>query len=373
MNGDEKVRRSIESLKQKEKERDEFLNESLERLSNLARDLKDGRIDKDAYDKEHEEIKKNVSLLNSKISSLKSMSGINDLDEGDTEKELKHSSLKSRNPMLYLFLIIVIIPLGIYLLSQYYTCVPVNISTKILEIFDLLNVIEKNSPKDHDMICKYVDGIDYIYTSMSYAGGRGGNIRLGSEYVLTDEHGISKTERASIIVHEACHIMMGKIMGGRYPMTEKEVERPCERMRYMFLYRAGHFRTYQEMVNGLSREQYGRERLIYTGGIPQILQQFEKDKIYMGSGDIRPYCSKTDITVKKINIDENRFDVQIKNNGTTLIHCGFINLDVGGKEYPIDCMELNPGEVHTTSRNLQLKQGQSISIEVVGCKKKIMI
>ena len=61
------------------------------------------------------------------------------------------------------------------------------------------------------------------------------------------------------------------------------------------------------------------------------------------------------------------------NDGATLIHCGFISLTIDGKEYPLDCMELNPGEAHTTGKNFHLKHDQQIDIEVVGCRKKINI
>ena len=59
----------MESLKQKEKERDEFLKKSVEKLSNLARELGDGHINQSVYDKEHERIKKKTEIRKAKTES----------------------------------------------------------------------------------------------------------------------------------------------------------------------------------------------------------------------------------------------------------------------------------------------------------------
>ena len=361
-------------IKKKEKERDGFINSSFEKLSKLKEDLRYDRIDHAAYEKEHQEIKRKIEELNAEISGLGLKAGIKSKDSEKDEKEATQkpdiTSYLPSSPYFYLIFMIFAFSAIIYLLSNYYECVPVNISSKMFDIFSLLSLIEKGSKQDYRMICSYVDGIDYVTGYGSYAEGAGGNIRLSSNYVLGNYPGVSDEEKASVIVHEACHVMMWKIMGGRYPMTEQEVERPCVRMQYMYMYRAGFFDTYEDMLSALSKEEYGRDRLLYTSGIPQVLRQYRDDKIYKYSGNVEPYCSKSDIEVKKVKLKDNFYDIQITNTGTTIIHCGFLGLTADGLEYPLNCAEIYPGQSYTTGVNFHLENGQEVSIEITGCGKK---
>lgn len=266
--------------------------------------------------------------------------------------------------MLYLAFLLILVVLLLYIWSHHTHCVPVGLSTKTERILYLLFLIQEKSPQDYEMICKYVGEIDYKPGGGSFA--RQDRIRISSDFVLKSGTLDEEIFRASVIVHEGCHAMMIGIMGGHSGMTEQEVERPCVRMQYLFMYRANYYKSYQDMQLGLSQESYGKERLHYTPGIPSALKPYWEDRIYRYSGNIEPYCGETVITAEKIN-KGGEFDLRITNSGNTTVHCGFLDLQVDGMEYPLDCSELKPEESYTTGKNFRIGSEQKVSLDIPGC------
>jgi len=139
-------------------------------------------------------------------------------------------------------------------------CISVPLTVKAPDIIALLDLIKAESPGDYDMLCRYSTGMDYVggLKAMSH----GGRIMVSNSLLGYNDDG-GKTEKndkilAGNLAHEGCHNMMHSIMGGYGKNYWADVERPCVRMQYMFMYREGYYKTYSEMINALAKEQYGK-------------------------------------------------------------------------------------------------------------------
>lgn len=264
---------------------------------------------------------------------------------------------------IFLFIIIGIL-LHFYLNSY---CIGVPMTMKAPDILDLMGLIKDKSPGDYEMICKYSKGIDYIGDATPQS--HGGNIMISDAYLGYSENG-DKTEKddrvlAGYVIHEACHNMMYQIMGGYSKNRENDVERPCERMRYMFLYRVGYYKSYADMVNALAGEEYGKKPLNPTG-MNSAFRQISEDPIYK-YGSLEQYCEKTSLITEKIKDSPQGYHVTLKNAGETDINCGTIEFLVNGVEYPLNCFDLSPGQTYQTGEDFTLKNTDIYSARIAGC------
>lgn len=246
-------------------------------------------------------------------------------------------------------------------------CISAPIAVKAPDIMALLDLIKAESPGDYDMLCKYSSGIDYVggVKAMSHSD----RIMASDALLGYDDKGakVEKNDKilAGNIIHEACHNMMYSIMGGYGKSIERDVERPCERMRYMFLYREGYYKSYTEMISALSKEEYGKKSLT-SSGISAVFRQSDTDKYYK-YGFLNVYCSKATLEAERVNVDEGEYKLSFKNTGKVNIHCGTIELIVNDIEYPLDCFDLEPGKTYVTGKDFKLKPGDIYSVRIVGC------
>ncbi|MCX6694723.1 MAG: hypothetical protein NTU61_00285, partial [Candidatus Altiarchaeota archaeon] len=361
-----KIRNMIEGRR---KRRDEFAHEAMLRTEELGRKLSNKEISKHEYDGEAQKIKAKIESMNEEMGPLEA------LHQGETqEKKPEEKVNEEAGPVNFWIyaaagFVLVAILVFIYLNSS---CVNVSFSTKAPRILSLLQLVGDKSPGDHEMICRYVDGIDYrqSYSSGGYARipaeGQKMDRTIILSSVMMDYYNDDDSMVAGVLVHEACHYMMNTIMGGFDGMKEEDVERPCERMRYMFLYRAGRYGSYKEMVGALSNEAYGKTVLYRSSGIPSALKQYREDRIYRFTGNVEDYCKETKLEVKGTE-QVDGYSLQLTNTGGTVINCGFVELTVNGREYPLDCFDLAPGQSHATGPDLKIERGESYNVRVAGC------
>jgi hypothetical protein len=255
--------------------------------------------------------------------------------------------------------------LYVYLNSH---CVSAPITVKAPDILALLDLIRDESPGDYEMICKYSTGIEYVggAKAMSHSN----KIMVSDANIGYNENGekIEKNDKilAGNIIHEACHNMMYGVMGGYGKTPERDVERPCERMRYMFMYREGYFKSYSEMINALSREEYGKKPL-QTSTISAVFRQTDTDKYYK-AGFLSAYCEKVSLKTERTSVTPQDYRLTFENAGSVNIHCGTIELLVNEVEYPLDCFDLAPGEKYQTGKDFKLTTGDVYSVRIVGCQ-----
>ena len=246
-------------------------------------------------------------------------------------------------------------------------CVSVPVTIKAPDILALLDIIKDKSPGDYGMLCEYSTGIDYVggAKAMSHSN----RIMLSDSSLGYNENGdkVEKNDKilAGNIIHEACHDMMYGVMGGYGKNTENDVERPCERMRYMFMYRVGYYKSYSEMVNALAGEEYGTKPL-ETSGISAIFRQTDSDKSYK-YGFLDAYCKKINLKTERVNENTGDYKLSFQNTGDVNIHCGTIELLVNGLEYPLDCFDLAPGQKYQTGKDFTLRAGDVYSVTITGC------
>lgn len=343
-----------ELIKGKEREKEELVMGSIGKIDELGKKLLNRELDKDTYNIQVKDIENQISSMDSQIRSLKSELVVDKTKSAKTD----HEGLGITKYLVIPALLIVVL----FYLYMNSACIGVNVSTMAPKILSLLDLIKERSRQDYNMICSYVEAIDYRGGRISRANK--GKIQMSSRLLEDQDDELI----ASVIVHEACHNMISDIMGGFGGMTEEDVERPCERMRYMFLYRVGSYRTYMEMVDALSNEKYGRQRLLKTAGIPAALKPYWEHKVYQYDTHIKPYCASTDLRVDEIEVG-NHLNLRLSNVGETTIHCGFIELIVNELEYPLDCTELTPGQSHLTGGNFRMFPDDSYGVRVVGCDK----
>ncbi|MFH1721396.1 MAG: hypothetical protein ABH950_02190 [Candidatus Altiarchaeota archaeon] len=364
----------LELLKLKKADRSDIVEASLDRIKELKYRVASKSAKREKTQEDIQRIKNKINGLDLEIADLKS-----ELEGRRPEKKIKiGEDPKTFVPNLFFIVPILLVLLAVALSIQYYTtlCPKVGLSSNMFRIIELLTFIEERSPKDHDMVCSYVEDIDYTMGSVSKAF-NDATVRLTAEGVLSP----SKTDsdeifKSSVIIHEACHIMMRTIQGGHGGLIEKDVERPCVRMQYMYMYRAGMFgdteKSYLRMVEDLKGEQYGAKILLHTQQIPKVMQKYQEDKIYKRDASVEEYCSRTSLNVELIDGPESEnaslMDLNLENNGSSIIHCGFIELLADSMEYPLDCWELAPGQEHQTGKNFHLSKDQTVDIRVVGCE-----
>jgi hypothetical protein len=256
------------------------------------------------------------------------------------------------------------IALHFYLNSH---CISAPITIKAPDILALLDIIKDESPGDYEMLCKYSTGIDYVGGAKPVS--HGSRIMVSERSLGYNEDGekVEKNDKilAGNIIHEACHNMMYAVMGGYGKSRERDVERPCERMRYMFMYREGHYKSYSDMVNALAREEYGIKSL-QTSGISEVFRQTESDNYYK-YGVLNTYCEKAKLETGRLSETSQEYRLTFKNAGEVNIHCGTIELLINEVEYPLDCFDLAPGEKYQTGKDFKLAAGDTYSARIVGC------
>jgi hypothetical protein len=247
-------------------------------------------------------------------------------------------------------------------------CVSAPITVKAPDILALMDILKAESPGDYEMLCKYSsEGIDYVggAKAMSHSN----RVMLSDSSLGYNSNGekIEKNDMvlAGNLVHEACHNMMYGVMGGYGKNLEKDVERPCERMRYMFMYREGYYKSYSDMVNALAREEYGKKPM-QTSSISAVFRQSDADKYYKYSF-LSTYCAKAKLTTERVNEPPQEYRLTFKNTGDVNIHCGTIELLVNDVEYPLDCFDLAPGETYQTGKDFKLVPGDAYSARITGC------
>jgi len=349
-------------LQRRVRERDEYMSASMAEIVALGKKVKRGEATVEDYQRKAAEVEAQSGSLNAEIEGIQAQLGIS-----RSGKHISYSMLddKGQPSMIPGLLIIAFLVALLYAASYLYTnsmCVPVELSHRAPKLLSLLALVRDKSPTDYRMLCKYTTGIDYLNTDgMSWA--QLGRIQLSAgtmDYFKDDR------QTAGILVHEGCHNMMYSIIGGFGGLQEKDVERPCERMRYLFLLRSGYYSDYQAMQDALALERYGREDLFYTSGIPAVLMPFQQNKVYKNSPRAEPYCRRTRLTVSESQAGKGR-GATISNSGNSTVHCGFIELTSDGVEYPLGCGELKPGESYMTGADFALKPDVKFTFRVSGC------
>jgi hypothetical protein len=216
------------------------------------------------------------------------------------------------------------------------------------------------------MLCRYSQRVEYVYQGVSTASVN--NVITIDTRLLDDKDDLP----ASVLVHEGCHNMMRAILGGRRGLSENDVERPCERMQYMFLYRSGYYKTYLDMVSALKSESYGRDRLFTTDKIPLALRSEANFQIYKNDASPESFCSQTKLHVKENEMKDDRISLTFTNAGSTTMHCGLVELMVNDKEYPLDCFELAPGKSYTTDPQMGIVLWDKYMVRQIGCGEDVV-
>jgi len=379
-------------------------------LYGLTSDYATGKLDKAGYDQKSSEIEGQLKAVSAKANLLRSRLdvGKNTDEKAEAEKPVSVKAQVTSKPVLIrqaapekkeenkpkkaeqentalggyehykddigilkvIKYIIIFLAIGGIILHFYLNshCVSAPITVKAPDILALLDLIRDESPRDYEMLCKYSTGIDYLggAKSMSHS-----NRIMISDASLGYNENSNKVEKndkilAGNIVHEACHNMMYCLMGGYGKNLEKDVERPCERMRYMFMYREGYYKSYSEMVNALALEEYGKKPL-QTAGISAVFRQTDTEKYYK-YGFLNDYCEKAKLKTERVSENTGEYRLTFQNTGEVNIHCGTIELLVNEVEYPLNCFDLAPGEKYQTGKDFKLMSGDVNSVRIVGCQ-----
>ncbi len=410
------LRKELTSLRKEEgveywilKHREEKVDSLIQTLYGLTADYIAGRLDKATYDQKAAETEQQLKAVSAKANLLRSRMTtgesagekqeqeqaavspavtakpvlIKQSEEGKKEKpgETQEANLppiifghenynEEISVLKVLKYTVIIFAIGGLLLYFYLNshCIGVPVTVKAPDIVALLDLIRNSSPKDYEMLCKYGKGIDYI--GEAAAASHGDRIMISNAYLGYSENG-DKTNTedrflAGYIIHEACHNMMYNVMGGYGKNRENDVERPCERMRYMFMYRAGYYKSYAEMIKNLANEEYGKKAPGSTTKISSVLSQGGEDKIYK-YGSLGQYCEKTTLKTEKTIENSEGYKLTFQNTGETDINCGTIELLINDVEYPLDCSELLPGQTYQTGKDFKLKNEDTYSARITGC------
>jgi hypothetical protein len=268
--------------------------------------------------------------------------------------------------VVFVFVILVLGFFVYYYLTS--SCVPVSVfSIYRGKIHDVMELIKDASPGDYEMICGHIGLIQVgVHRgSFLFPSAEAGKHVVSFSLTMLD-YGTDRMI-AGILVHESCHAMMYDLRGDLNHLTDKEIERPCERMRYRFLYEVGYFKSFDQMVRGLSGEDYGEDftgEQAFTASSAQSLRAYFR-KRFEGS-DVSDYCRQTALKVEEIPAVDG-FDLLFTNVGKTIIHSGFIELQVNGREYPLESAELKSGDSLRTGDDFRLKRGDGYRAKVVGC------
>jgi hypothetical protein len=351
-----------EDLKTLMQKRDRLVYESINQMEELSQRLRRGEIDRPTYTQKVAAIEKQIADANTQVNLHQSKEAQEiqrrhvDYIQPTVPPHVRGSPYA---PMKYAVALVAVMVLLVYAASHY-QCIPVSFTSKMPRIFSLMDLLQQKSPDDYRMLCRYSNGIDYTPDS---------SLSATPDAILLSAPSMARSddrEMAGVIVHEACHNMMRSIMGGRGGMKESEVERPCVRMQYLSMYRTGFYKSYLEMVDDLAREPYGRDNLPTTSRIPPPIRRLQGEKLYEYDPDVKEYCSGVILQVTRAPVSGG-YNLRLANRGTKKIHCGFVELTVNRREYPLDCQELAPGQSHTTGRDFVLQSIDTYNVKVVGC------
>ncbi|MBN2517706.1 MAG: hypothetical protein JXB14_02585, partial [Candidatus Altiarchaeota archaeon] len=245
------------------------------------------------------------------------------------------------------------------------------VNTKIAKdvgrVGELMEVIKRYSPRDHEMICDYVDTIDLTDSSMSLykkdIEKPRNPIYMARDHMYWTYQQLDKETEdiiaAGILVHESCHAMMYSVMGGFSGMTTPELERPCEGMRYYCMYLAGRYGSYEEMVLDFAGESYGKTKKWGDYNFANAVSNFQA----FGGDSALLFCARADLKPEKVP-KSGGFQIKITNNGTKMLHCGLINIDDGRLVYPMGCAGLEPGDSYIFKEYIF---SDPVTISIWGC------
>jgi hypothetical protein len=354
-------------MRERTRLRDSFVRESVNAMEELGKRVRAGEIEKGEYDRKVAEIQGRIKSLNTEVDQVRNQAGVQERPAPQEKYyvSMGRASKRSENKRNLEFILIVASVLGlIFGIPYLYThmmCVPVAFSSQAPRIISLLGLIQKKSPADYDLMCRYVKNLEFT-TGNKPTSYSEGTLQVPLQYLTQPDD----MTTAGLLIHDTCYQMMRSVIGGRKGMSEEDVERPCVRMKYMFLYRAGYFKSYEETVAALAAEKQGFGSNTVGANINLAFMDYQKERIYKYEGDVDEYCSKTKLRVEKLP-DAGKYSIVLTNTGSTTIHCGFVELRVDSLEYPLACAELAPGRSYQSGQDFKLIGGEQYSVRVTGC------
>lgn len=344
------------------------LSTELARLKDLNTEFQKGNLEPHFYNLARLRVMKRIKMLSKKIDRIEHTR----ITANKPERVYESVEPVSKKPFIIVFLLalgLVYAGIHAYLNS---TCISVYFSSMAPELLSAVKLIRDSSPHDYAMVCANIDSLDYRHSS-----GLAGHARL-NEYgedrkVIISSKAMqhfnnidSPVMTSAIIVHESFHYMMYNVMGGYRGMSFEEVEGAAERARFLFLYRAGYFSEYLEMVDALAMNAYGKQDELKEH-LPPVVKQYAGNRQYSGFGDKKWYCDKAILGYQQVQGVEGK-NIRFTNLGGVNIPCGFIDFRVNNLEYPVDCGVLQPGQTHESGENFVLKGSDSFTVRFNGCR-----
>lgn len=354
----------LDDLEDKKREAELLIRESSERIKVLGEMLQRKEITRKEYQGEVEGVQGRIKRAREEIDSIKKEYCIEEKPARSPYELVRGSFLWAAVKLKWLS-----VPIVLYLFMVYFfyssSCVKVSVmAVHSQRIVNLLHFMEDASPGDYSMICGNVDRVQAGMHPGAYAlipeGEDERTISIGRGVLdyFDDFH------VGGVLVHEACRFMMYDTLGDFSDLTDKEIERPCERMRYRYLYEMEHYKSFDEMIDALAEDTYGKS---FTG--EQMSMQASMDSLkthYRRIADVESHCSRLKLRVQKVD-ERDRFYLRFINDGKESIHSGLIELKVNGREYPIASVVLASGESYDTSDDFKLSEGDAYSAGLVGC------
>ncbi|MFH1788717.1 MAG: hypothetical protein ABH834_05005 [Candidatus Altiarchaeota archaeon] len=356
----------VDDLEDKKRETELLIRESSERIKVLGRMLQRKEINRKEYQSEVDDIQGKIRKAREEIEGIMKSYGIKEKPERSPYELVRGSLLWAAVQLKWLS-----IPIALYFVMVYFfyssSCVEVSVlSIYSQRIVNLLHFMEDASPGDYEMVCESVDRVSIgmhpgAYAFFSDDGERTVSLGRGIMDYLDDFN------VGGMLVHESCHFMMYDLLGGLDDLTDTEIERPCERMRYRFLYEMGFYKSFDEMVEALAEDRYGKT---FTG--EQMNQRATLDSLkahyrrIMGVGGVGNHCSELKFRVQKVD-ERDFFYLRFINEGKSALHTGLIELKVNGREYPLKSVVLKPGESIVSVGDFELDAQDAYSTKLVGC------
>ncbi len=361
--------RQILSVKQEQ--RGQAAKDSLAKLADLKKAVARRTTDAETPKRELARIKNLISSLELEMADIRA-----EMEARRPPRRVRAGrEVKTSLPNILVIVPVILVLVAAVLAVDYYAglCPKVSVSSKMFRLIDMLSFIEQRSPQDREMLCSYVSSLDYRMPADT-GGDDPTTLRLPTGELL--EPSSSDTDeviKTSVLVHEGCHAMTYALREDAGSLTADEAERTCLRLQYRYLYRAGLYgkleRSYDRMVEDLAANAYQKAVDAYTYPTEKVMERFRsspENRQSLAQG----FCNQTSLNVS-VQEHENRaglFDLAIENTGSSLIHCGFIDLHVNGLDYPLGCGVLEPGATHRTGSHFSLATNQSITFGVVGCE-----
>ena len=350
-----------------EKDAGRELTDSMEKLSQLDKKRLSGEISQECYDLELERIQarfKSETRFKDKYGSIRPESGYpaHDILSSNSSSE---TGIPYR-PLIFLAALFLLI---IYALTNMH-CVSVGISFDTLRMNSLLSMMKSDTPEYYDFVCDHLAKVSSYWMRVGYYTVDNIHDRERRSVSLTN----SLLDRnmkyaAGVLVHETCHGMQIDIMEGKFGLTQEEVERPCVRMQYMYLYKSGYYSSYARMLDALDNRGYGRDYTLFS--VPDPLKPYMGDKYYRGEKSVKYYCDSSSLEAERTRSCDLQGqcleDIIIRNSGGTRIHCGLLDFRVDGREYPLGCWLLEPGQSYKTGENFRISADSRVSVWVTGC------